>query len=59
MGRVVRNPLLPSMPSHYLSAHTLVSEEAYLEALRVMVAEGILVGVNTFDPEDGCRDEEA
>jgi len=23
-----------------------------------MVAEGILVGVNTFDPE-GCRDEEA
>lgn len=29
-----------------------------LEALRVMVAEGILVGVNTFDP-DGCRDEEA
>ena len=59
MGRVVRNPLLPSMPSHYLLAYSLVSEEAYLEALRVMVAEGILVGVNTFDPEDGCRDEEA
>jgi hypothetical protein len=54
----VRNPLLQSMPSHYLSAHTLLCGGTYLEALRVMVAEGILVGVNTFDP-DGCRDEEA
>lgn len=54
----MRNPLLLSMPIHYLSARTLVNEEAYLEALRVMVAEGILVGVKTFDP-DGCRDEEA
>jgi hypothetical protein len=24
-----------------------------------MVAEGILVGVNTFDPDDGARDEDA
>ena len=29
----------------------------YLEAFRVLVAEGIFVGVNTFDP-DGCRCEE-
>jgi hypothetical protein len=41
-----------------VSPHPTTISETYLEALRVMVAEGILVGVNTFDPDD-CRDEEA